>query len=375
MRNRINVVLICGGKSTEHEVSIRSARSIFNAINNDKYNVIPVGIAKSGAWTRGENVLKVLKSGSQIKELDNQSTTILPDPNSRKLVAVSANRTLSYVNDNSEINVVFPVLHGPLGEDGTIQGLLEMANVAYVGCGVLGSALGMDKIKQKEIFKYHHIPVVDFTWFRKSDWDKNQKKVLSDINRYFADFYPLFVKPANTGSSVGISKVHQLNELEKAIINALKYDIKVLVEKGMEGISEIETSVLGNDNPEVSICGEILPKDEFYSYDAKYIRTDTECMIPADIDKSISDKIREYARRAFLIIDGAGMTRADFFLDKSTGEIWLNELNTIPGFTSISMYPKLWEKSGISYPELIDKLITLALEKWQDKQKIRTSLV
>jgi D-alanine-D-alanine ligase len=369
MHSKINVLIIFGGKSTEHEVSVRSARSIYNALDPEKYRVIPVGIAKNGAWVKGETVQKVLESGSRIEEIADR-TAILPDPNSRQLVNLSHNLP---AGKSGNIDVVFPVLHGPLGEDGTIQGLLELANLPYVGCGVLASALGMDKVLQKEIMIQNQIPVVDYYWFTKSAWQKNQPEILANIKTRFKDKFPLFVKPPNSGSSVGVSKVRSQNELIKAIDTASLYDRKILVEQGIEGAREIETSVLGNDNPEVSVCGEIRPKAEFYDYDAKYTRDDTDLVIPADLTPELSHKVRDIARRAFLAIDGAGMVRADFFVNSKTGRVWLNELNTIPGFTSISMYPKLWEKSGVTFTELVDRLITLARERWQEKQKLKTS--
>jgi len=372
MAGKINVILLFGGKSTEHEVSVRSARSIHNALDKNKYHVIPVGITKNGSWVRGEEVLHVLKSGSQIRQLSGR-TTILPDPNLRQLVNLSGSKAVIPQGDGEDINVVFPVLHGTYGEDGTIQGLLELANIAYVGCNVLSSALGMDKVKQKEIFRQYGIPVVNFLWFKKSVWKSKKNEVLDAIERHFKENYPLFIKPPNNGSSVGITKAHDKKELISGIEVATKYDSKILVEQGMEGTSEIEVSVLGNDDPVASACGEVIPKAEFYDYDAKYIRDDTELNIPADLKPELSDKVRRIACDAFLAMDGSGMARADFFVNKNSNEVWLNELNTIPGFTPISMYPKLWEYSGIPYNKLVDRLIRLGIERWKEKQEIRTS--
>jgi len=365
---KITVILEFGGKSTEHEVSIRSAKSIYDALDKKKYNVVLIGITKKGTWVGGDAAFKAIQSGNKL--MDGKSNNILlPDPTSPRLVKSN----LAKISKTNSLQVVFPVLHGPMGEDGTIQGLLEMANIAYVGCGVLSSALGMDKVKQKEIMQQYKIPVVEYFWFKKNEWEIDSKTVMDKVEKRFKNFYPLFVKPANSGSSVGINKAHNRKELKDDIGEALEYDIKILVEKGIEGASEIETSVLGNDDPVVSECGEIIPREEFYSYDAKYILDNTQLIIPAKLSKKLSKKVRETARRAFMAIDGSGMARADFFVNKKTGRVWLNELNTIPGFTSISMYPKLWEYSGVSYKELVDRLIGLAIERWKSKQKIKTS--
>jgi D-alanine-D-alanine ligase len=365
---KTDVILVFGGKSTEHEVSIRSAKSVYDALDKNRYNVIPVGITKKGAWIGGEMALKSLMTGSSL--LSGKSNNImLPDPTSRYL----QKQDKPDLAGSRPVQVVFPVLHGLYGEDGTIQGLFELANIAYVGCGVLSSALGMDKVKQKEIMRLNKIPVVKYIYFYQKNWSHDAKDVISKTDKYFKREYPLFVKPANSGSSVGITKVHNAGELEEGLAEAFLYDWKVLIEKGMEGKSEIETSVLGNDNPEVSVCGEVVPEEEFYSYEAKYILDNTKLLIPADISKELSDKIRNIARQAYIAIEGAGMARADFFADKKTNQVWLNELNTIPGFTSISMYPKLWEYSGLPYNKLVDKLIELALEKWQEKQKLKTT--
>jgi D-alanine-D-alanine ligase len=372
MKKKINVILVCGGKSTEHEVSIKSAKSIYDAIDKEKYNVIPVEITKNGSWVTGSEVHQLL-SGE--KELNKTflKISLLPDPTSKHLVQIKQSNNQKIVNISGEVSVVFPVLHGPMGEDGTIQGLLEMANVAYVGAGVLGSALGMDKVKQKEIFSLHKIPIVEYDWFRRSDWKVDNAKIIHRIEKYFKNKYPLFTKPANAGSSVGISKAHNLLELKQGIIEALIYDNKVIVEKGLEGITEIEVSVIGNNKPQASVCGEIIPANEFYDYEAKYESQKTELMIPAQIKPEISQEIRDLAIDAFKAIDITGLARVDFFLNQKTGQIWLNEVNTMPGFTTVSMYPKLWEYSGTSYRDLVDILINLALERWEEKQLIKTA--
>jgi len=364
---KITVILIFGGKSTEHEVSIKSAKSIYESLDKNKYNPVLIGITKKGSWIGGKQAEKALKTGSKLQD-GKSNNLLLPDPTSPHLIKSN----IDLISDENP-KVVFPVLHGLMGEDGTLQGLLEMANIAYVGCGVLASALGMDKVKQKEIMKQYDIKVVEYLWFKKTEWKKNKKSVLKSINEKFNNKYPLFVKPANSGSSVGVYKAHNRKELEIYVKTAMNFDQKILIEKGMEGVSEIEVSILGNNEPIVSVCGEIIPQEEFYSYEAKYLLNNTVLQIPAQIDKKLSSKIQDIARRAFLAIDGSGMSRADFFVNRKSKEVWLNELNTIPGFTSISMYPKLWEYSGISYKKLVDILIELALERWKNKQSIKTS--
>ena len=338
MNKKTSILLIFGGKSTEHEVSIRSAKSVYDALDKDKYNVYPIGIAKSGAWITSQSALKALKSGKPI--LNGQPyKALLPDP-------TKTTKLISHGLSPEDRLVIFPVLHGPLGEDGTIQGVFEMANVPYVGCGVLGSAIGMDKIRQKQILEINKIPTAKFYWFKKSHWDKTPQKIITDMLRFFKNKYPVFVKPANAGSSVGITKVHDQSELGPSIKLAFKFDIKVMVEEGIENAREIETSILGNDEPEVSVCGEIIPEHEFYDYESKYESQKTELLIPAEIPQKISDQIRGFARDAFIALDMSGLARADFLIQKTTNKIYLNELNTMPGFTNMSMYPKLWESQG-----------------------------
>jgi D-alanine-D-alanine ligase len=369
MAQKINLILLLGGRSTEHEVSVRSARSIYNALDPKKYSVIPVGITKEGRWMQGADVTKTLKSGGIVQKT-NDAATILPDPTVGTLVSLNTKRGMTR---GEAVNVVFPVLHGSYGEDGTIQGLLELANIPYIGCGVLASAIGMDKVKQKEVFRQYGIPVVPYLWFGTHTWKDQKDMLLKAIASTFHGTYPLFVKPPNSGSSVGITKAHNEKELIRGIDAASSYDTKVMIEQGIEGASEIEVSVLGNHTPKASVCGEIIPKAEFYDYDAKYVRDDTELRIPAELSEELSTKVRQIASDAFMAIDGAGMARVDFFVNKKTGQIWVNELNTIPGFTDISMYPKLWEYSGIPYTELVDTLISLALETWKEKQTVKRS--
>jgi D-alanine-D-alanine ligase len=369
MAHKTNLILLFGGKSTEHEVSVRSARSVSHALDPKKYTVIPVGITKEGKWIQGKSVAKTLESGNVVEKTIDE-TTILPDPTVGTLVSLNKKQGIT---GGEVVNVVFPVLHGSYGEDGTIQGLLELANIPYIGCGVLASALGMDKVKQKEVLRQYGVPVVPYVWFGTHTWKEKKETVLNIINTTFRGIYPLYVKPPNSGSSVGITKAHNEKELIAGIENASLYDTKILIEQGMEGTSEIEVSVLGNYEPKASVCGEILPKAEFYDYDAKYVRNDTDLKIPADLSDELSTKVRNIACDAFMAIDGAGMARVDFFVNKKTGQIWVNELNTIPGFTEISMYPKLWEHSGVSYTELVDTLVSLALETWKEKQTVKRS--
>ncbi len=355
MKNKIKVLVIFGGRSGEHEVSVKSARSVIANIDKNKYQVIPLAIAKNGAWLTGPKVNQILQSGDKVDQ------------------GVGESRLMPYVSSQQEPLVVFPVLHGPYGEDGTIQGMLEMMNVPYVGSGVVGSALGMDKILQKQLFAKNNLPVVDYYWFLKKNWQRNKKHLIKKIETHFHHHYPLFVKPANLGSSVGVSKAHNVNELESAIATAGLYDRKILIEAGIENAREIEVSILGNDQPQASICGEVIPANEFYDYNAKYINENTQLVIPAKIGERLQKKIQAIAKKAFIALDCCGFARVDFFLEKNTDRLWLNEINTIPGFTSVSMYPKLWEASGISYRQLIEKLISLALERWQEKQALKTS--
>jgi len=362
--NKTLVYVIFGGKSGEHEVSIRSARSVIAAIDTNKYIVIPLAIGKNGTWIKGPEVTKTLSSRSKIDK-GRSMEALLPTPTMKEIIRLS-----KHVNAPP---VVFPVLHGPYGEDGTIQGMLEMMNVPYVGSGVLGSALGMDKVLQKQVFIQYGLPVVPFVWFLDKEWKKDKKGILRKILK-MGKTYPFFVKPANLGSSVGISKAHNEKELYDAIAFAGTYDRKIIVEKGMEDIREIEVSVLGNDDPKVSVCGEIIPANEFYDYDAKYINENSRVAIPAKIPGAVQKKIQSVAKEAFRALDCSGFSRVDFFLEKKTNKIWLNEINTIPGFTSISMYPKLWEASGVPYTVLVDTLIQLGIQRWKEKQQLATSL-
>lgn len=371
MRNKINVGIIFGGRSGEHEVSLVSATSVMKALNKDKYNIVPIGITKKGKWIVGRQAMKELKVASKNIE-QFAGSYLLPDPSNKRLVTIKNNEKHLITDNNTErLDVVFPVLHGTYGEDGTLQGLLEMAGVAYVGAGVLGSAVAMDKVVQKQLALTFNIPIVDFEYFVQSEWDKDRDKILKKIIKSLG--FPSFVKPANMGSSVGVAKAKNMKELIGAIKDALLYDSKIIVEKGVNNAREIECSVLGNDNPQASVLGEVRPSNEFYDYNAKYVEGKSELEIPASLSTQLSNKIRELAIKAFKSVDCKGMARVDFLLEEPSKKIYLNELNTIPGFTSISMYPKLWEASGIKYPDLLDKLIELAIERQEQKNKLQTS--
>lgn len=358
--SKIKVGILFGGKSAEHEVSLVSAESVMGHLNQNKYEVIPVGINREGKWITAGEPLKHLKKGRQ------------GEGRKRVLPAVHHKDAKSHVATKA-VDVIFPVLHGTYGEDGTVQGFLELANIPYVGAGVAASAIGMDKVLQKEIFRARGLPLTDYLVFkRKQILERLDPEVVREIEVNLG--YPCFTKPANLGSSIGIFKAHTRQELKYMIKKTAHFDRKIIVEKAVKNVREIEVAVLGNDKPEVSVCGEIIPSNEFYDYEAKYVDGKSKAIIPAKISPLISDKLRAIAREAYLTVDCAGMARIDFFLNGKTGEIYLDEINTIPGFTSISMYPKLWQASGLSYPRLLDKLIQLALERFQDKQKNETML-
>jgi len=365
---KIKVGLIFGGRSGEHEVSFCSASSIIKAIDKDKYTVVPIGITKEGRWISPQDSELALQSG---KIKGKNTVILLNDPSDRALVRIDNNQRLDKSSILERLDLIFPVLHGPYGEDGTIQGLLELADIPYVGAGVAASAISMDKDLMKAIFKQRDLPILKWMTIKRKEWQKDKEKILSLVQDDFE--YPLFVKPTNLGSSVGITKVHKKKELEKAIDLASSYDRKILIEEGLEEAREIECSVLGNDEPRASVVGEVRPAGEFYDYDSKYIDKETQLIVPADLPDGVSQKVQEIALRAFKAVDAAGMARVDFFVSKKENKIYLSEINTIPGFTSVSMYPRLWEASGISYPDLIDQLIQLALERHQDKKQNKIS--
>ena len=353
-QKKINIAVIFGGRSGEHAVSLESAKFVLNNLSRQKYNVVQVGISREGDWFSGPETLSALLTGdfSSLTKV-----TLLPVPASQGLYSVAAGEQLALL---SAVEVVFPVLHGTFGEDGTLQGLLEMADVAYVGAGVTGSAVGMDKAIFVDLMRANDIPVVDTVLLLRSELHQDLQATLDKVET-LGD-YPYFVKPANLGSSVGISKVKNRSDLMEGLLEAADYDRRVIVQKGHR-VREIEVSVMGNDDPLVSVCGEVLPGKEFYSYDAKYHDESSRTVIPAAISAEISERIRMLALRAYKACDIAGMARVDFFIDQDTGEIYINELNTIPGFTRISMYPMLWKASGVENQDLVDRLVGYALER------------
>jgi D-alanine-D-alanine ligase len=358
--SKLRVGVLFGGRSGEHEVSLRSARSVVAAFDPQRYDVMLLAIDKQGRWLLGQNAARLLAapdSSTPQKERGQRSeaTELRPEIRGDSLAG---------------LDVIFPVLHGPLGEDGTVQGLLELADLPYVGCGVAASAVGMDKATCKAVFAAHGLPQVPYLALKRRRWTTEPEAVLDAIEAQLS--YPVFVKPANLGSSVGISKATNRASLSQALDEAARYDRRLVVEQGIDA-REIEVSVLGNDEPVASLPGEIAPRREFYDYAAKYITGDSELLIPAPLTPEQTSEVQRLAVAAFLAIDGAGMARVDFLLDRQTDQLYLNEVNTIPGFTSISMYPKLWEATGLPFPQLLDRLIELALERHADMSRSETS--
>jgi len=371
LSKRTRLGILFGGRSGEHEISLESAASIMGALDPAKYEVVPIGITREGRWLAGpeaigkgpeESMRRVLQSGKPV--------TASVDPTGPQLIPLNS-RLPSKRADQTQVDVIFPVLHGTFGEDGTVQGLLELAGIPYVGAGVLGSAAGMDKDVMKRLFRDAGLPVAQWLLVLRSEWQENPAGIRRAIAKQIG--YPLFVKPANLGSSVGIRKVHRVAELNAAVENAARYDRKILAEKAVNA-REIECAVLGNDQPQASVPGEVVPVNEFYDYEAKYLKAGSELIIPARLTATQTRRVRDCAVRAFRAVDCAGMARVDMLMDRKTGKIFVNEINTIPGFTSISMYPKLWEASGIPYRELIDRLVALALERHRQKTKTIFSL-
>jgi D-alanine-D-alanine ligase len=362
--NRIRIGVIFGGRSVEHEVSLVSAASVLNALDKEKYDVVPIGIASNGQWLSSNETLRLLKEKRSI-ELE-QEQLLTPDPRKQSLVAINDGGGVG-----KALDVIFPVMHGKFGEDGSLQGLLELADIPYVGPGVLGSAVGMDKVMQKELLVRANIPTAPSIWFTLEEYETKHKKIIADVERTLR--YPLFVKPSNSGSSIGITKAHNRKELLESIDTAGQFDRRILVEQGINHAREIECGILGNDQPAASVPGEIVPCNEFYDYDAKYVDEKSNAIIPAKLPNTVVKKIQQYALRAFRALDCAGMARVDFLVIRKTNRIYLNEINTIPGFTSISMYPKLWQASGVSYSALLDTLIQLAMERHKAKSKLKTA--
>jgi D-alanine-D-alanine ligase len=345
---KLHVAILFGGRSGEHEVSLMSARSVLSVLDLAQYEVTQIGITHEGTWLTGEDVLGKFEQD----QLDGLTHFVLsPDP----------------ADAEHKIDVFFPVLHGTFGEDGTLQGLFELADVAYIGAGVVGSAVGMDKGVFKDVMIANNIPVVDTLVVLRSEIETNMNAIIADAET-LSD-YPLFTKPANLGSSVGVTKCSNRSDLQEGLLEAASFDRRVLVQKGIRNAREIEVSVLGNQDAVASVPGEVLPSREFYSYESKYIDGTSGLLIPADLQADVAEKICEYAVRAYKSIDCAGMARVDFFVERDTNKIHLNELNTIPGFTKISMYPKLWEASGLPYNKLVDRLIELAVERKAERDR------
>ena len=359
---RLRVGVIFGGRSGEHEVSLASAASVIRALDPEKYEAVSIGIGKDGRWFIGTPAQKMLPDVLR----QGQRVMLSADPNVGALMPLEQSSAGS-----QRVDVIFPVLHGTYGEDGTVQGLLDLAGIPYVGSGVIGSAVGMDKDMAKRLFLQAGLPVGEFLAILRSEWESGRERILQAVAKKFR--FPLFVKPATLGSSVGMTKVHKREELAAALDLAAEFAQKILVERNIRG-REIEVSVLGNDDPQASVPGEIVPHREFYDYTAKYLEEGTRLEIPAKLTKTQVRRFQEYAVRAFRSLECRGMARVDFFLEKPSGRIYLNEINTIPGFTSISMYPKLWEASGIPYRELIDRLIQLALAENREKQRTKYSI-
>jgi D-alanine-D-alanine ligase len=367
-KNRYRVGVIFGGRSSEHEVSLSSAQNVVAALQEAGHVVVPIGIAPNGQWVTGERA-RLLGQGSTTTAAISESPA-----GQDKLEDAGSWAMLPHNNADTQlptIDVIFPVLHGPYGEDGTVQGLLEMARLPYVGCGVLSSAAAMDKAVAKKLFAAAGLKQTPSQAITRTRWEAEPEAIAEALEAQLD--YPLFVKPANMGSSVGVTKARSRIELRGAMDTACFYDGKVMVEQAVPNAREIEVSVLGNDNPVASVPGEILPGGDFYDYDAKYVDDSSQLLIPAPLTSEQTAEVRELAVRAFQAVEGSGLARVDFLVDDATGEIYLNELNTMPGFTRISMYPKLWEASGVSYAELVNRLLELAMERYADRQRNRTT--
>jgi len=374
---KLRVGVIYGGRSGEHEISLASAAAVFQNLDPERYEPIPIRIEKDGRWALARRPPALVSAGDVIRANKSELTDQAREAH---LVAHPGGDTLMTIDRRDDgaavaglaLDVVFPVLHGPYGEDGTVQGLLELANVPYVGAGVLASSVGMDKAAMKLVFAARKLPICDYDVVLKRDWQRDARAVMNRIVKQLG--FPVFVKPANLGSSVGISKAKHASELRDAIEFAAQFDRKIVVEAAVPSAREIECAVLGNDEPEASVPGEILPSREFYDYEAKYLDEASKTVIPAELTRNMTDEVRNLAVAAFKAIDCAGMARVDFLLAGDSGILYLNELNTIPGFTTISMYSKMWEASGVTYAQLLDRLIALAIERHAEKQQLRTSM-
>jgi D-alanine-D-alanine ligase len=383
---RLRVGVLYGGRSGEHEVSLASAAAVFANLDKKRYEAVPIRIEKDGRWCLADRAPTAMAAADVIEQSRLEAARPVRSGREVHMIArpseetvLSIDRLAARADDGGRatvtglnLDVIFPVLHGPYGEDGTIQGLLELANVPYVGAGVLASAVGMDKGTMKLVFAANGLPVCPYRVVLRHEWHAGRDETVRMLEGALG--YPMFVKPANLGSSVGISKAKSADGLAKAIDIAGAFDRKIVVEAAVPDAREIECAVLGNDRPEASVAGEVIPAGEFYDYEAKYIDDRSQVIIPAALDEKTTAEVRRLSLAAFRAIDGAGMARVDFLLARGTGEIFLNEVNTIPGFTTISMYSKLWAASGLEYPALLDRLIALALERHAEKQQLRTSL-
>jgi D-alanine-D-alanine ligase len=391
-KRKIRVGVIFGGQSGEHEVSVLSAQSVMRAMDPTRFTVVPIGISKQGQWLTTGDPLAALTGGlmTMPKLLAGDAPVgvyqqTAPGEQLPLEISVAASDSAAADIPSRDlipgtreagipaVDVIFPVVHGPLGEDGTLQGLLELADIAYVGAGVLASAVGMDKAVMKDVFKAHGLPVAPYLVFKRKEWEANPEQVMARIEREIG--LPCFIKPVNLGSSIGISKAHTLPELDVALADAAQYDRKLVAEVAVPQAREIECSVLGNDDPIASVPGEIIPSREFYDYAAKYLDDGahaSQLLIPAPLPADLAARVRDLALQAYRALDCAGMARVDFLLARETGDLYVGEVNTIPGFTQISMYPKLWAATGIAYPELIERLIDLAVERHTDKHRSRT---
>lgn len=360
MKKKISIAVIFGGISGEHEVSLQSALSVIAALDPKKYDIMPIRIEKTGRWMADPVALPQANTGKLIKG----PRTLAPE--------LSADRFLSKNGKQAEkIDVVLPLVHGTGGEDGCLPGLFELAGIPYVGSGVLGSALGMDKVVQKKILEREGLPVTPYLSYKKSEWSVRSKQIMSEVEKKLG--FPNFVKPANLGSSVGISKAHHRRELRAAIDEAFSYDTKIIIEKAVPAAREIECGVIGNDVPEISVFGEIISSNEFYDYEAKYLSGKSKMLIPADISKALEKKMRDLALRTFTALEASGLARIDFLLSRETNEVFVNEINTIPGFTSHSMFAGLWKVSGLPFGKLLDKLVVLALDRATERRGLKRS--
>jgi len=385
---KLRVGVIYGGRSGEHEVSVASAASIIKHLDRSRYEPVPIRIEKDGRWTLADKAPTAISAADVIDHVrleaarpvrPGREAHLVAHPGEDTVLAIERRKASSELDPSGAatvtgvgLDVVFPVLHGPYGEDGTVQGLLELANVPYVGAGVLGSAVGMDKAVMKTLFIARNLPVGPYMVVVRPEWHGDADAVTRRVTEELR--YPVFVKPANLGSSVGISKAKSEADLRTAMELALQFDRKIVIEAGIVNAREIECAVLGNDDPQASIPGEIIPSREFYDYEAKYLDDASKVVIPASLPDNEAREVQRLAIEAFRAVDCAGMARVDFFVTRDEGTIYVNEVNTIPGFTTISMYPKMWEASGLSYTALIDRLITLALERHAEKQQLRTSI-